>query len=149
MDVQFSQSLSTDKTGQFNSTRALIDEHYKKPCTDDVNDKECSGRDLNMELTIPLELRMRRLNGALRTMRVNGGHYNITAQLVGEYPEGSERYYRIHGETLSIETVSMSFREGQGTQYLNPKFHLKIPYFNTNANHKLILEIQETNGPSF
>ena len=149
VNIQFSQSPSSDKTKKYKTPRRLIKGYYKKPCTDDTNSEECSARDLNMELTIPLDLRTRRLNGALRTMRVNGGHYNITARLVGEYPEGSEKYYQIHKETLSRENVSMSFREGQGTQYLNPKFQLKIPYFNTNANHKLVLEIQEKNGLPF
>ena len=149
VNIQFSQSPSSDKTKKYTTPRSLIKGYYKKPCTDDTNSEDCSARDLNMELTIPLELRTRRLNGALRTMRVDGGHYNITARLVGEYPEGSEKYYQIHQETLSRENVSMSFREGQGTQYLNPKFQLRIPYFNTNANHKLVMEIQEKNGLPF
>lgn len=149
VNIQFSQSPSSDKIKKYKTPRSLINGHYKKSCTDDNNSEDCSARNLNMELTIPLELRTRRLNGALRVMRVNGGHYNITARLVAEYPEGREKYYQIHNETLSREKVSMSFREGQGTQYLNPKFQLKIPYFNTTANHKLVLEIQEKNGLPF
>ena len=147
--IQFSHNPSPDKTDKYESARGLINEHYEKPCTDDTTDKECFARGLDMELSIPLKVRTRRLDGSPQTIKINGGHYSITAQLLAEVPAGSGNYYRIHKESLFEKTANMSSSQGYGTQYLNPKFQLEIPYFNTNANHKLVLEIKETNGLPF
>ena len=74
---------------------ALI-KKFQKPCKTDDYNEVCRYSTLNMELTIPLELKMNSIHGTLKFQDISGGNYKITAKLVAEYPTGRENYYRIH-----------------------------------------------------
>lgn len=115
---------------------------FKNLCREDQENEECFVRILNMKLTIPLELRRRNIHGSLEEERLNGGEYDITAQLVGEYPRGSGHFFRIHKKQLIKDTTTMSLKDEQETKYLSEEFQIKIPYFNPNAEYKLFLEIK-------
>ena len=115
---------------------------FKNLCREDQENEECFVRILNMKLTIPLELRKRNIHGSLKEERLNGGEYDITAQLIGEYPRGSKNFFRIHKKQLIKETTTMSLKDEQETKYLSEEFQIKIPYFNPNAEYKLFLEIK-------
>ena len=150
--IQFNQNLqkSSDqqnKTSDFkNETDAekeSLIKSFQRSCKEGKKDENCFYRVLNMELTIPLELKLRDIHGSPKTERINGGMYDVTAQLVGEYPPGTGNYYRIHKEELPKKKVTMSSR---GTKYLSTNFELQIPYINTNANHKLTLRIEATDS---
>ena len=149
--VQFRHRLPERETERLPSTREIVGEdgYFNRLCQTNLPSEKCFSRVLSMELRIPLSLKAKDLNGDPVFIKINGGEYEIQAQLIGEYPAGRRKYYRVHKQILRKSKESMHFQQGQGAQFLSPAFLVHIPYININANHKLVLEIKPENGLPF
>ena len=150
--VQFRHRLPERETEKLlPSTQEIVGEdgYFNRLCQTNLPSETCFSRVLSMELRIPLSLKAKDLNGDPVFIKINGGDYEIQAQLIGEYPAGRRKYYRVHKQILRKSKESMHFQQGQGAQFLSPAFLVHIPYININANHKLVLEIKPENGLPF
>ena len=127
-----------------------IKDEFETLCeTDDLNEK-CTSRILTMDLNIPLILQTRTTEDNPSTMAINGGKYEITAQLLAELPQGQGLFYRVHKQKLHEEQITMKGNvAAPETSALTPQFELKIPYSNLKTDHQLILTIRAKNGLPF
>ena len=117
-------------------------------CKDKPGD-DCYSRKLNLNILIPLELRFLGIRGQIIDQVINSGKYKLQAQLVAEYPKGTENYHRVHKSVLVKEELNMSSEKSnnQGTKFLSSNFDFDISYFNSNAIYKIIIDVEIKDKP--
>ncbi|MCY4513079.1 MAG: hypothetical protein OXB86_05270, partial [Bdellovibrionales bacterium] len=141
--------LSAQNLIQSYTTLCGFDEKGNK--TDFIEGESlCFNRKLKMDLTIPLQILTLGVKGKAETNPIEGGTYNIKAYLVAQ-PQGSKenKYYLLHREKLEKKNVSSGHStEGtyQSTESLTVEFPVDILFGHSNADYKLMLEIENNEG---
>ena len=122
-------------------TREL--QKYETPCAG-PKDSSCYKRHLGFEITIPLELRGYNTHGDIRQdIPLTGGKYNIEIQLIADFNDPQGEKYRLHEEVCIHKNKGLRMESGGGqtTRFLSLNCLMKIPYFRSYTEYKLLVEV--------
>ena len=132
-----SEEAAPEQKESFNARVERALSQYKE-CKSPT-DSFCYKRDLELDIKIPLKLRIYNTQGDILDIPLNGGQYNIKIQLI--FDSGLRR--RLHEKICIFENQSLRMGSGGGqtTRFFNLKCLMKIPYFISWA-YKLLIEIE-------